>query len=256
MKKYSLIVYLFYLITSLQAEEFNHPLLVISIPKSGTHLVARVLELFLEKQFTYVSDLKSLESAYTSTPNSFFCAHFPFYQDIEDFLLAHNFKVFFVVRHPGDVLVSFAHWVHSYYSSKITLSEMITYLMVNGSLIYSSFSPFKKLLWGVGDYYNHFLPWYTKPYVCSLKFENLVGVQGGGTARLQQQEILKIVNYLEREITDEQFNYLINNLFGGTMTFREGVIGAWKRVFTPAQKEYFINNNEIKKVLDELAYSF
>ena len=45
------------------------------------------------------------------------------------------------------------------------------------------------------------------------------------------QAVLDISNFLNISLSNEQLNYICENLYGTSPTFRKGVIGAWKRYF-------------------------
>ena len=75
---------------------------------------------------------------------------------------------------------------------------------------------------------------------CTVLFEDLVGEKGGGSKESQLEVIKAIVKHLDISLTEKEIQEnVIDKLFGGTGTFREGKIGAWKNYFTPEHKKLF-----------------
>jgi len=73
-----------------------------------------------------------------------------------------------------------------------------------------------------------------------IKFEDLLGEKGGGSLSIQKLTILNIANYLNITLNNQQLNYICENLWGISGTFRKGIIGDWKNYFTDDIKETFI----------------
>lgn len=91
----------------------------------------------------------------------------------------------------------------------------------------------------IASFFEHYLPWIDHPNFYTVRFENLVGAQGGGDNELQKQEIENIAAHLGIKLSDETLQRTLDNLFGKSRTFRKGQIGGWKEVFTEEHKEIF-----------------
>ncbi|MEM7175842.1 MAG: sulfotransferase domain-containing protein [Chlamydiota bacterium] len=78
-----------------------------------------------------------------------------------------------------------------------------------------------------------------KPNTIICKFENLVGPQGGGSREAQEKEILKIAQFIDLEISYEKLNQVADSLFGDTYSFQKGQIGEWKTLFTEEHVNLF-----------------
>lgn len=78
-----------------------------------------------------------------------------------------------------------------------------------------------------------------------VKYENLVGLAGGSTNEIQKKELDKIVQFLHISLTEDELDYLCQNLFGvrteneaNTLCYTfnpesQGKIGTWRKHFTP-----------------------
>jgi hypothetical protein len=81
--------------------------------------------------------------------------------------------------------------------------------------------------------------WMRDPNVFVCRFEDLVGVNGGGSQEKQRNVMRALAQFLSLERTDQEINALSDQLYGGTWTFREGQIDSWKKFYSPANKELF-----------------
>jgi hypothetical protein len=77
------------------------------------------------------------------------------------------------------------------------------------------------------------------PNVLSIRFENLVGPQGGGSQEAQIQTITAIAQHINQPITEYEAIFYGECIFGGTFSFNKGKIGSWKDYFTPDQRKLF-----------------
>lgn len=68
-----------------------------------------------------------------------------------------------------------------------------------------------------------------------VRFEDLVGSKGGGSDKVQDRTIRKILAFLDYNITESVIQEVKNELFGNpySMTYRQGQIGSWKTHFQP-----------------------
>lgn len=86
--------------------------------------------------------------------------------------------------------------------------------------------------------------WIKQPSVIVIRFEDLVGKDGGGDENTQNIAMKKYAAALNMEMTAEDLENFKTSLFGGTKTFREGKIGGWKNVFNHDHRELFKKNGE------------
>lgn len=75
--------------------------------------------------------------------------------------------------------------------------------------------------------------------VCVVRFEDLVGPQGGGSQEVQLDAMRKIANYLGIYPTDGELLGIALKLFGKFITLRAGQIGSWKSHFSEQHKKEF-----------------
>ncbi len=216
--------------------------LIITIPKSGTHLLFKVIENITSNPIFNPQDLNPSIIDFTlfdiSEHNLFFLLSL----NKEKILFSHlNYKisysklldqektiVLFNIRDPRDQAVSHAHWQKdfpAFYPDAIALS--FNKVLIN-------------IIKEIDAYYNIWLPWMDYPYALTVRFEDLVGSKGGGDDARQLAAIKDIAKHVSVELSEERAQQIATNLFGITKnTFRKGQIGAWKQEFTPEHKKLF-----------------
>jgi hypothetical protein len=88
------------------------------------------------------------------------------------------------------------------------------------------------------------------PHVLKLRFEDLVGEEGGGSRLSQEAAIERWKTFLAVDVPTET---LSQGLFGGTMTFRKGRVDAWRDVFKEHHLRAF--ERELGDVLADYGYA-
>jgi len=215
--------------------------LIISIPKCGTHLLQKCIQLITQNEII---------------PRY---SHLKYSKENEYNLRGFN-KKFFIYRDPRDQLISLIYHakkrVESYENNpklfetiksfleykNLSLEEIIPKLINEGSSYYDHYGIIDKPTMGILEFYNSYLPWKNIDNVCTVKFENLIGSQGGGNDNLQKNEIQKIANHLKINLNENEIKQIATNLFGNTNTFRQGKINSWKNYFKQQDKESFKKN--------------
>jgi len=231
--------------------------IVNSIPKCGTHLVERCIQILEHVGAGYWPGSTSLTPEHIEeslTKYRMLLVHLPYDQQYDTVLKQPHIKTFFIYRDPRDQIVSHAHWIykvphHHPYSCRFSLDENIMTL-ITGEHYFFDYNLHN--VQGINQYYRLFIRWVYSPYACSIKFEDLVGSQGGGSDERQTQTIIKIIKYLGLQISDALVDHVKNNLFGNTGTFRKGQVGSWQKDFKSEHIQIF--KREAQSLLLELGY--
>ncbi len=226
-------------------------ILIVSIPKSGSHLLGQIITLLTGRTQRNAWIHASPETLNELNENNFWLGHLLPTNEHLKMLFKKNYVGIFLYRDPRDQVVSLAYWLKKSQSKRppglatLPIPEIITKII-------SSF-PFE--VWdqtllrgvsGVQDLYKTFLPWRNVPNMYVTQFEKLIGPKGGGSKEVQLQEIQKIATHLKIACSIDKIEEVANSFFGDTYTFRTGQIGQWKNEFSPEQKELF------KKVAGQL----
>lgn len=222
------------LVLNIKAEKFFFS----SVPKAGTNLLFKFLELLTKKngiQCPLFIDGKSLPEF--NPEREFVYWHITFSAEAVSTLKNNNFKNLLIYRDPRDQIVSHAFWI-------IKNSYLFEECNFEGVCPFTIKEIIEKLIKNVKNlYHNYYLAWLQYNLFFLIKFEDIIGEKGGGSKQTQFNTIKNIANYLEINISEKEINEIIDNLFGGTATFREGKIGSWKQYFDDDLKKLFKENS-------------
>lgn len=251
---------------------------VLTIPKSGSHLILKMLRMVTEKHHVLPSQTFPQRNAY-QFPDEDNCVidqkeieeAFLFWKDSHHFPLAHfnfseNFFLFsqnhpeyvkiILIRDLRDACVSCAIFQSDTIEQEIgpcSLKEKILFIINLGKKTTTN-----KFL-RIEENARHVLPWLSDPETVVCRFENLVGEKGGGSLAAQMQQIVDICLKLEIYVPIEKLESILATLFGvdeGPIfpsTFREGKIGGWRNYFDEEINEAF--NGQLGELQLKLGYS-
>ncbi len=196
-----------------------------------------------------------------STETHTFWNHWPYTPQCEAAFNKYTYANFFMIRDLCDQLVSMAFMIYKNHDGKTVPLKKVILDLIDGRQ--QAYVPWGveiqaayPLRWelGVVRFYRAYLPWMKASKFHTVIFENLVGPHGGGSKTAQVREIQRIAHHLGLEPTPYKIESVIKKLFGGTLTFREGKIGSWKKYFTPEIKKAFKGTRGACRLLIELGY--
>jgi len=248
---------------SILADEINHDHFIIhSIPKCGTHCLERAITLLTDKLVLsggYSPEL--LDQA--EQLNKIVRIHQAYDKPIVKALKKRNYKIISMSRDPRDALVSVLFFMRrlkdrglqrdffkvSADFDTMSLDEQLAAL-ITGTHDMQSYL----------EYYQNRAGWILDNYSLGIKYEDLVGSEGGGDNRIQQNAIIKIANYIHMPLSDEKLNFVVSNLYqkigrdaeqDGKVYMRSEV-GNWKTFFNAEHKKMF--KQRCGKLLIKLGY--
>jgi len=214
----------------------------ISARKCGTYLLMKCINLLTGRtgikatEYEHLDEitLDKLEQFTNLTEDCFFRNHLVYRPEYASIMVKNRCKIILIYRDPRDQIISYI-----YYRKKMGHDKHLSIDKAISSLIMHSDMYYEKNIKNIKSFYDAYLPWSDIPGALTVRFEDLVGPQGGGCIQKQYECIKKINAHLEYNNNDEMLAYVANNLFGDTRTFRKGIIGDWKNHFTPAHKQAF-----------------
>lgn len=224
--------------------------LVISIPKSGTNMLVHTLRLFPGLRRTpmdvhlplaaQVARLRALR------PGQILFSHHPPAPELDACLRAEGLKLFFMYRDPRDVAVSNTHYImrireherHDFYAS---LPDHETRLMT--TIVGHNWprrNPEAIVIPSIDHTFTSQQPWLEHACCLPVRFEDLVGPQGGGDEHSQRRTVQQIARHLDMTLPADAIERIAGNVFSrNTGTFRRGQIGSWRHEFGDAHREAF-----------------
>lgn len=233
----------------------NRAIFLVAIPKSGFHLVSRVL-----------SDMGIAHGGrWTGTPVAN-CWHTLYYDHphlpatdlfaklsaeerggVDSAIFRH--PVVFCYRHPADIAVSEARYYAerdatalAHYFSALPFERRLLELISDTGVVGT-----------LRDRVASYREWMELPNVIPIAFEEIVGEAGGGTSALQLATLWALQLKLHVAGRPQEF---ARHLFGErNRTFRSGRIGGFQDVFGPAHVEALLSL-ERTDFLDNFGYRF
>ena len=214
------------------------PLFLISIPKSGTHLLYELARALGYHDGVVCPDSPAAGTWYciefsnshtraadflvdTTRRAAFGNKHHPFFRS----------PALFIYRNPRDILVSESNWFHKAKNSP--LAGYLSSLPQEERLQRLADDPW--LLGSIRERVGAFIPWLDFPNVIPLSFEELVGSRGGGSDQAQLDLIWSL--QLKLRIPGRPADIARKVFNPESPTFTEGRIGAWREQLTPQVKD-------------------
>jgi hypothetical protein len=222
----------------------------ISIPKSGTHLLERILchhsalyrKLLPTIHNTNIEKYGGLEGLTTALKaGQVLMAHLKHSEINQQILGKNKIKTLFLIRDPRDMLVSRVHYIlnnkkhqlHYKLKRLENIQEQLSVLIVGSKN--ERIDPYANLL-------NKYIGWLDEQ-VHLMKFEDLIGARGGGDDIIQCEVITAIFDHLSLDISDNVLKKIVSSaFFPYSPTFRKGKIGQWKMHFNEELKKLFKEN--------------
>jgi hypothetical protein len=248
-------------------------ILVNTIPKAGTHLLEKVVRLLpgcaaaglhveqfrlghgsdtgaqagRQARFEEVP-LNDLERELGGIrPGDVATGHLLYSQPLAELLLSMEIKLLGILRDPRDIAVSYAqyvaglaeHYLFSEYQRLAPAEQLMTTIIGITDAPLSEAVPYLPMLMDIGQMVRALLPWQYQPNTYTTSFEQLVGPAGGGTRAAQIREITNIARHIGVPCSEARAAAVADQLFGGSATFRKGMIGDWRNHFTPEHTRAF-----------------
>jgi len=247
------------------------PVIVNSFPKSGTHLLGRIIKQlnYHEIPIMVLNDNyldfnkngdwnkwepivnaglseKIINPKRIGCPSTvavsklrmgqYFVSHLKHSTKMNKLIEKKSIKHIFIIRDLRDVICSMANYrmnlkAHAYLPNWYFYLKS---LQTEDERLLTCIKGLDRFLESYLTHLEYGWGWLTENNVLIVRFENLVGHKGGGDDDIQRKEIAKIANYLNIDLDDTKINYLCENVWGGnTRTIDKGVIGAWIDSFSP-----------------------
>ncbi|MEM9273398.1 MAG: sulfotransferase domain-containing protein [Cyanobacteria bacterium P01_F01_bin.143] len=262
--------------------------LVNSLPKSGTHLLAKAIQIFGYREYftsdAYVTNTPKFLGSYEILrvlnnqnivnnkseedvlnigiifPNliprskleywleclpksQYINGHIPYNPELNKVLSSLNYNHVCIIRDPRAVTVSRLKFILNSDSAKdilpqgiplkadlepMSTKERLNFLLNGGYAEKSDLT-----IYSFAQIYRSILAWGQDPNCLLVKFEDLIGEQGGGSKDKQAQTLRDLAAHLDIP-WDEKISRQTKNVYDPkTRTFRVGNINSWKNALEP-----------------------
>jgi len=218
----------------------NRPLFLISIPKSGTHLLFELADAFGYRPGIVCPD--------NPVPGFYYCIEYSnSHTSARDFFIntvrrspfgnRHHpfiqYPALFIYRHPMDIVISEANYYHK--EGNTVFYSYLNSLSFEERLLKLIHDPW--LLGSIGDRVGNFIPWLDFQNVIPVSFEELIGPNGGGNINIQTRLIWSL--QLKLHVPGNPLHYGEQTFNKESPTFHKGQIGTYKKYFTEQAYEKF-----------------
>ena len=185
--------------------------------------------------------------------NSIVSAHCAYTPQFADALNEEKMRAVCILRDPRDTAVSYLHYLkrlpdHPIYKEYTELeddNQRLMFFIRGGTLGGYTLRPLR-------ERYRNFLDWEREGGAAMVKFEELVGSRGGGSAGVQRQAVERVARHLDVNLAEQRLTSIQESLFGSGRTFRKGRAGGWKEEFSEQNKTAM--KEEAGDLLVELGY--
>lgn len=243
----------------------HEPFVMHTIPKCGCHFSYRTIYLLTN------SKLKPAHreiSAIQAVLNQNAIPHVvgAYKKEVDRYLTTNGIKMLTFIRDPRDALISHLFYMRSFFEKDPNVGTRRDFFLVSSDFDSLSFDDqLTALIKGrMGmqsyvDFYIERIYWSLRPRSLAIKYEDLVGENGGGNNEKQIDSLKKIAAFIGYPLSQEKLDFLVENLHQkeadrkqGSRTFVRATQGNWKTFFKPKHKLYF--KQRIKDFLIKLGY--
>lgn len=222
---------------------------VTSVPKAGTHLLVHTLScfpnLYDHGTLVYRSQDEQLLAIRHLTRGSIVSSHMVPDPRLLEILTGGRISTFFIIRDPRDVCVSLMHYIrrepdhyfHRFLDSFADDDSLLSAIIHGYSEPRGSEHAW---LGSIDSVYRRRLGWCDIKSCLTVRFEDLVGEEGGGDRSRQRDTLTRVAHHLSLRLSSEKLDEIASSVFSTTTTtFRRGRIGAWKETFTADHRSQF-----------------
>jgi hypothetical protein len=224
----------------------HYSVLVNVFPKAGTHLLLNLVNALPGYQYKgrdidMGDPLRAVRVISEMGPGDVVKSHLPWRPELQRVISNNGVLMLSLIRDPRDIVVSLVHYLmkhrqhplHDAYASLGDFNERL-YRTITG-FEYRG----ERVCRDIGSRLADWEPWLDRKAQI-LRFEDLVGIRGGGDEDRQRKQIIKTMNYLKIDhgITDP--SAIQAQIFDPSAhSFRRGRCGGWREVFDERHKAAF-----------------
>lgn len=165
----------------------------------------------------------------------FVTAHCIFTPELARLFREEGMKTVCILRDPRDVAISQMHYLkqlknhfaHEAFMALPSDHERLLVAIRGGELG-------GRHLLSLAERYRLFSGWEQDPDTVVAKFEDLVGLKGGGSTQNQRLAVERVAAHVGLSTDESTMRLMEEELFGAGRTFRKGQIGGWRSEFAPA----------------------
>jgi hypothetical protein len=218
-----------------------------SMPKSGTHLLATLLDQLTRMRFN--GQLITFDGSHAVEPerpladidrtlrrirpSRYVGGHLMYDPRIEQLVAASGVKLVTILRDPRAIVLSGAHYVST--AAQLRGRDRALELFpdldsILRAMVFGHGEPGEEFYSPeIGERFRSYAAWQQSAAGLVILFEDLVGVRGGGTADRQVETVARVLDHLGYSESQVSPSELAGRLFSpDAVTFRAGRIDSWR----------------------------
>jgi len=221
--------------------------LVVSLPKAGTHLLEGVLEELPGIRNAGWKTLSEGAAAHVVIERRlnrigrgmFANAHLAHSDWIMEIMRSREVKVIFMIRDPRDIAVSRYKYVAEI-DYLHPANKLFSAMENDAERLSASIVGIEGIMPGIGEMLERFQGWIGEESVLVLRFEDLIGARGGGVDEVRFCQLKRILQFLGIYMTEQNLELLDKKIYRKTSsTHRKGIIGSWHAEYSEEHTRAF-----------------
>jgi Sulfotransferase domain len=219
-----------------------------SIPKSGTHLLERLLYLLpgITRQIAHTFLTQERPQLFRRQcarlkRGQFLVCHLWYDDEYLKMVSEFGIKPLLLIRDPRDIVISNAnyityvnkkHHLHDYFANHLKNDKERLHCCIKGNQQPTEYS--------ISYVLEKFYPWTQCQNVLTLRFRDLIGEHGGGSVQTQKACVDRVLDFIGVPLDEKKKRELMENVFyTRSKTFNKGRINQWETRFDEEDKRLF-----------------
>ena len=164
-------------------------------------------------------------------PGFVFNGHCAFDAALARLLAEEKVRVIGILRDPRDITLSLVRYLikHQHPVVRDQTEEDLLHAVLDGLVLNPNPRVQPRIMRNLAESCEAFLPWMDYPDTLTVRFEDLVGAEGGGDKDVQLAAIQCVQAFLGKDMARAE--EIRSKAFGGTRTFSGGQIGGWQTAY-------------------------
>lgn len=165
-------------------------------------------------------------------PGFVFNGHCAFDPALAQLLSEEKIRIICILRDPRDIALSLVRYLikHQHPAAQGLSEEALLHSVLDGLVLNPSPRVRPRIMRNLAASCEAFLPWMEYPHTLTVRFEDLVGAEGGGDKDVQLAAIQCVLAFLGKDLARAE--EIRGKAFGGTRTFSGGQIGGWQSAYS------------------------
>jgi hypothetical protein len=220
-----------------------------SIPKSGTNLLEKVFYHMPIIRFSGIRTLRKhthskeqiLKKISSLRNGTYQMGHVDYDRELGQQLYVKNFRSILMIRDPRQIIISHYKYV-SYIDTNHPTYNYFKNLKDDNERLLAVINGVSGIVESIDAVLASYEGWLNDNKILVVKFEDLIGEQGGGSTSNQLDTIKNICKHIDIDLTEFQIEQVASKIYDKkSPTFRSAKIDSWKEEFSKEQKAILKN---------------